>query len=332
MSLSSKYNLLLSLPTIFSLFKKPLPRPDFLAFEPLSLALARLHQYEAKPQLISHEGVEGTTLLISHQSRVFASTVFSDLSQKNQEKTRLTDFVHTNWHLKPAKEIKAETFQAALGLVIKEDLKGKDAQTLNLAPTCPDPVPSPASLPDPIPDLSSSSPPSTTPISTLSKFSKFRPPSLPQLSRQFWFILLFTTLFIAGLSWLVLKPHSADLLAPTGSSAPTQETPVPTQIPSPTPAPDLKLLKINLLNGAGTPGLANQVTVILENAGFEDIKTGNADNFDYDQTQIRIKQEKENYLSALVSALSDYPIASSTSVLKEDDPFDAVIILGKEKE
>jgi len=71
---------------------------------------------------------------------------------------------------------------------------------------------------------------------------------------------------------------------------------------------------------------------ILENAGFEDIKTGNADNFDYDQTQIRIKQEKENYLSALVSALSDYPIASSTSVLKEDDPFDAVIILGKEKE
>ena len=59
---------------------------SFPALEPLSLALARLHQYEPKPQLISHEGAEGTTLLISHQSRVFASTVFSDLSQKNQEK------------------------------------------------------------------------------------------------------------------------------------------------------------------------------------------------------------------------------------------------------
>lgn len=107
----------------------------------------------------------------------------------------------------------------------------------------------------------------------------------------------------------------------------------PTQAPEPSPTLELNRaeLKIKILNGTGVPGVAAKAASFLEKKGYEGIKTGNADNFDYQKTVIKIKKTKEDYLEQLKADLSEnYTLDEETQTLEEEDSFDAIIILGKE--
>jgi len=53
---------------------------------------------------------------------------------------------------------------------------------------------------------------------------------------------------------------------------------------------DLTLFNIQVLNGAGIPGLAGSTQDDLEEIGFESIKVGNADAQDYEETEIAYKE------------------------------------------
>jgi hypothetical protein len=118
--------------------------------------------------------------------------------------------------------------------------------------------------------------------------------------------------------------------------------PQPSPSPSPTPEPveeevieepelERVNLKLQVLNGSGEKGVAGEAQEYLEGLGYEDIKIGNAKEFDYEETQIEIKSEKEEYLKMLRQDLEgEYTLADDTATLDEDSDFDAIVIIGKE--
>jgi hypothetical protein len=144
-------------------------------------------------------------------------------------------------------------------------------------------------------------------------------------------ILVLVATFI-GAIYLYSKKDSEDspsLVEPVAS----QPTPIES-LPEPTPTPSLDRteLKIKILNGSGISGLAGKAKDLLEAKGYEEIATGNADSFDYEETTVQIKEDKIAFLDLLVEDLSeDYLVSTDISeTLEEESDFDAIVILGKE--
>jgi len=118
---------------------------------------------------------------------------------------------------------------------------------------------------------------------------------------------------------------------PTPFVAPSEVTPTKEVSPSPTPEISRTDLKVKVLNGTGVPGAAGKAAELLEELGWQGIKTGNADNFDYEKTVIQIKEDKKEYFSLLKEDLSSkYTVEEEAQTLSEDDSFDAVVIVGKD--
>lgn len=101
-----------------------------------------------------------------------------------------------------------------------------------------------------------------------------------------------------------------------------------------TPVPDLDRteLKIQILNGSGTPGFAGKAKDHLLSLGYENIETGNAGSYDYEETEIAIKESMEGYLDMLkVDLVEKYVVASKTTTLDEDEEYDVIITLGSDE-
>lgn len=151
------------------------------------------------------------------------------------------------------------------------------------------------------------------------------------LSKKLFWLFLF--LLIAGLvvggffyyrSRVGGEPGSGSSETPT--SAPTAEA-----TSTPTPAEEVKLdsLKVSILNGAGIPGEAGKVQALLEEAGFADFETGNADNYNYTVTEVRLKGGvSTKAFDAIKEALDEYNVVNQEEVLEEDSEFDLEIIVG----
>ena len=118
--------------------------------------------------------------------------------------------------------------------------------------------------------------------------------------------------------------------------------PSPKKIASPTPAVKKDELKIKVLNGSGTAGKASEVKDLLKEKGYQEILTGNADNFDYEQTELQFMyiiialNEKVKSLSSSLTIikndLKDYITKFKESTLSEDETADLVIIIGTDFE
>lgn len=139
------------------------------------------------------------------------------------------------------------------------------------------------------------------------------------------FILLVLLVFGGGSAWL-LKQGTFGALAPT-------PTPEPTLTPTPTPAPILRSdLKVQVLNGSGVPGRAGKVEEFLKGLGYQVLDTGNAKAFSYKKTEIRVKDDKKDYLSLLTEDVSrEYEVDEETKTLEEESEYDAVVIVGSQK-
>ncbi len=107
-------------------------------------------------------------------------------------------------------------------------------------------------------------------------------------------------------------------------------SPTPTATPTPTPTPALKKeeLKIKVLNGAGTKGKAAEVKEILKNKEYGEILTDNADNFDYQITEINVKKDKIQAASLLKNDLKDYVTSPKIGQLDDKETADVIIIIG----
>ena len=117
-------------------------------------------------------------------------------------------------------------------------------------------------------------------------------------------------------------------------SLPTQivqkPTPTPTSTPTPTPTPSIKReeVKLKILNGSGVKGQAARLSTYLKDKGYKDIVVGNADNFDYETTIIRLKDNK--FKNLLLEDLKELVESPQIETEKEDSLQDATIIIGQD--
>ena len=86
-------------------------------------------------------------------------------------------------------------------------------------------------------------------------------------------------------------------------------------------------LKIKVLNGAGVAGKAGEAQEILTDAGYQEIVTDNADNFDYEVTVIQVKKSVKSAADMLKKDLADYVESPKVETLDEDETSDVIIIV-----
>jgi len=115
------------------------------------------------------------------------------------------------------------------------------------------------------------------------------------------------------------------------------EKPSPTPtifFPSPTPTPTVVInkqaIRIKVLNGCGVIGKASTVKEILKEKGYQEILTGNADNFDYEKTEMSIKKEKSYLISIIKEDLKKYVSSFKIKTLSEEEASDVIIVIGKD--
>lgn len=115
---------------------------------------------------------------------------------------------------------------------------------------------------------------------------------------------------------------------PTASTS--AEKAVETPIPTPTPPTLNKTeLKMQILNGTTTKGLAGQTRDFLVSKGYSVTNIGNAESSSYDQTIIKFKVSKEVALDDLTKVLSERYSVIRGDHLNESDQFDIIIIVGR---
>lgn len=117
---------------------------------------------------------------------------------------------------------------------------------------------------------------------------------------------------------------------PIAKATPTVTVVPPTQTPTPTPAIDRKTVKVKVLNGSGTRGKAAEVKDIIKSAGYEEILTGNADNFDYTKSEIQVKATNKPLGEVMKSDLKEYVIDPTISTLPDTETADIIVIFGKD--
>ena len=87
---------------------------------------------------------------------------------------------------------------------------------------------------------------------------------------------------------------------------------------------------IQVLNGSGTAGAAGQARDFLTSKGYLVKNLGNADNFNYAKTTLRIKKSKKAISDLLTKDLKPRYAITVGSPLPEGEQFDIVIIVGGE--
>jgi hypothetical protein len=135
----------------------------------------------------------------------------------------------------------------------------------------------------------------------------------------------------------VIIPTVKEKVTPT----PEEETPTPeeeTEEEKPTASPiptsgkieSAKDLNIQILNGSGEVGVAGKIKTYLSDKGYKNLYTGNADNYDFENVTINIKDSRKTYTQTIKDDLSsDYTINDNTGVLSSSSEYDVQIIIGK---
>ena len=105
----------------------------------------------------------------------------------------------------------------------------------------------------------------------------------------------------------------------------------PTTILTPIPTINFDSLKIQVLNGSGISGEAAKVTDFLSQNKFKVTKTGNASNYDFVKTEIKVKNSISESVTDLLIKSLEKEYVSTISAIKLDDSneFDLIITTGK---
>lgn len=218
--------------------------------------------------------------------------------------------------IEPEAISKTRDVNAYIGIVKKEDISGRDEDVLN---------------------LSTKSSEGLGPTSGGSGFGG--------LLKKFIKILIILGLIglILGGAFLTYSRRSeivSFLSSRLGRSASEQvatSTPEATSTPSGEPGVeagfDLAGVRVQIQNGSGLTGEAGVVSETLGFEGFSNISTGTADNFNYQNTEVRLKEgTSDEIYSAVERALnSDYTVVRSGDLVPGDSEFDVIIIVGVRK-
>jgi len=159
-----------------------------------------------------------------------------------------------------------------------------------------------------------------------------KPLSFPKLSLPSKEVLIFVGSFVLSfLFFLLISNMKISLPVFNKPTVPIKNL-SPTSSPLPTPTPSFKKedLKIKVLNGSGTVGKANDVKDILKNKGYQEVLTGNADNFNYTQSELEVKKSKFEAINMIKTDLKDYVASFKQTELVATEAADVVLIIGKD--
>lgn len=148
-----------------------------------------------------------------------------------------------------------------------------------------------------------------------------------------WLWILIVLIIIGALAFAFFRG-----IGPFGKLRPgAAATPTPTPFENATPSPqatpganiDKTKAKVRVLNGSGKAGVASSAKDFIESKGYKVTAVGNAANFDFTQTVIKLKAAFANFKEALVADLSDkYSVSVSNSELEASDSADVEITVG----
>ncbi|OGK31161.1 hypothetical protein A3F29_01045 [Candidatus Roizmanbacteria bacterium RIFCSPHIGHO2_12_FULL_33_9] len=130
---------------------------------------------------------------------------------------------------------------------------------------------------------------------------------------------IFFALYRSNINW-----SSLNFFANT-QPTPTIEEKAPT--PTPTPKVIKEELRVKILNGSGIAGRAGEVEDIVNELGYTETVTDNAENFDYTTTEIQVKKSFSHVIDVLTDDLSEYLSSPKVTTLEEDDTSDVIIIV-----
>lgn len=85
-------------------------------------------------------------------------------------------------------------------------------------------------------------------------------------------------------------------------------------------------IRVEVLNGSGTAGLANKLAEQLKDKGFQVVKVGNADSFNYSETQILDRTGKKSLVREINTLVGS---SSSQKFVQNSANSDITIIIGK---
>ena len=141
-----------------------------------------------------------------------------------------------------------------------------------------------------------------------------------------------------------ITPTPTEFQIPTDTPEPSpSEEPTLTSKPtsSPTPKPtsnpvdsstglDRSKLSVTVQNGSGQAGVAGTGSNFLKQLGYNVTSTGNADNFDYTNVSVSVKNSESEYLNLIKKDLEKgYSVASTSANLDNGFSSDALVIIGK---
>jgi len=139
---------------------------------------------------------------------------------------------------------------------------------------------------------------------------------------------------IAGGFYYYRSKVSSTPEKPTQPSTSTETvvTPEPTEEPV-TEEIDFSEYSVSILNGSGVPGEAGNAESLLSDLEFSSIDTGNAESYDYENTEVSLKGGlPRGIFTKIEEPLSeDYKVTLSETTLDEDSSFDIIIIVGSKK-
>src|SRR5438552_2737080 len=131
---------------------------------------------------------------------------------------------------------------------------------------------------------------------------------------------------------VIATPSPTKEVTPTQEATPSPEL-SPTKAKTSAKVTSAKDLSIEVLNGSGEEGVASKVRDFLANKGYKNLDVGNADNFNYQDITVRIKEDKKQFLSELENDLkSSYTISTNSgTILSASSAVDASVIVGKQQ-
>lgn len=211
-----------------------------------------------------------------------------------------------------------------IGMAKKEDLRGDDDEVLNIQPIFSPQEESGMLSGEDMQDNNSFV---TTPTTSTENVSRVDGGNKKKKLGK-TFIILGIVILVALLA--------VGIVTAVRNNAPAEPSPTPTPVATPTPTPSptpepvvLGDLKVQVLNGSGTPGEAGKVAKKLESADFTDIDTGNADSYDYKSTEVRVRPDmSDSVYEAIKTALAgDYTVTPGDPLTASSD-YDVVVIVG----
>ncbi|MFO0703775.1 MAG: LytR C-terminal domain-containing protein [Patescibacteria group bacterium] len=150
-------------------------------------------------------------------------------------------------------------------------------------------------------------------------------------------IILFVVIFIITFSlfyFIAASRSEGGVSVPFLAAKPT-ETPPPTMTPvppTPTPTVEVKREEVNVkvLNGTGVAGQAGGLKAALLKAGYVGVVTDNADKYDYTQSVVQIKSDKEFLKGTISEDIKGFITDPKYETLEKTEKADVVIIIGKD--